>query len=141
MNRRPTGVTLLALFILGLALWNGLRLVQAIVFWHILKEYQVEPGQLYIAISGGFWLLAWLSNVLGLWLGNAWGWFSTLGSMVGYGAWYWFDRLVIQKPNTNWQFALLATVIFILIFTVLFHRNAIHFFFPTSTRWREKQNK
>lgn len=131
-NRRPISVTLLALFVLGLALWNGLRLVQAIVFWSILKEYQAEPGPLYAAISGGFWLLVGLSIVWGLWQGKAWAWFAALGSAAGYASWYWFDRLVLQEPHSNWPFALVSTVIFISFFSVLFFRGTIRFFYHKS---------
>lgn len=127
-NRRPTGVTLLALFILGMALWNGLRLVQAIVFWSIMKEYQAEPGPLYTSISGGVWLLAGLSIVWGLWKEKGWARFAALGSAAVYGFWYWFNRLVMQEPHSNWPFALMSTLISISFFSVLFRRSAIHFF-------------
>jgi hypothetical protein len=127
-NRRPTSVTLLALFVLGLAFWNGLRLVQAIIFWSILVEYQAAPGPLYAAIGGGVWLLAGLSIVWGMWQGKVWAWFAALGGLAGYVLWYWFDRLVLQEPHSNWPFALVSTFISILFFSVLFRGNAIHFF-------------
>jgi hypothetical protein len=131
-NRRPIVVTLLALFVLGLALWNGLRLIQSLVFWSILKEYQASPGPLYTAISGGVWLLAGLSTTWGLWQGKVWAWFTALGGVLGYASWYWSDRLVFQTPHSNWPFALAFTVISIAFFSVLFHRGAIHFFFQKS---------
>jgi hypothetical protein len=118
-NRRPTGVTLLALFVLGLALWNGLRLEKAIVFWSILKEYQTKPGPLYAAISGGIWLLTGLSIVWGLWQGKNWAWFSALIGAGGYGSWYWFDRLVLQEPHSNWSFALAFTILLAGFFTFI----------------------
>ncbi len=131
-NRRPTSVTLLALFVLGLALWNGLRLAQVIIFWSILQEYQAEPGPLYAAISGGFWLLVGLPIVWGLWRGKAWARLAALGGAAVYGSWYWFDRLVLQEPHANWPFALVSTVIFISSFSVLFRRGASHFFHQKS---------
>jgi hypothetical protein len=130
--RRPPSITLLALFILGLSLWNGLRLVQAIAFWSILKEYQATPGPLYTATSGGFWFLVGLFIVWGLWQGKAWAWSSALGGTLGYGFWYWFDRLVFQEPHSNWHFALASTVILILFFIVLFSHSVIIFFFQRS---------
>jgi hypothetical protein len=128
-HRRPTSVTLLSLFILGLSLWNGLRLVQAIAFWSILEEYQASPGPLYIAISGGTWLLTGLFIVWGLWRGKVWAWIAALGSMLSYGTWYWFDRLVLQEPHSNWPVALVFTVIFISFFSVLLRHRTIAFFF------------
>ncbi len=128
-NHRPIRVTLLALLSLAIAIWNGLRLEQALVFWSILKEYQAEPGPLYTAICGGFWLLAGLFIVWGLWWGKAWAWFAALGGAAGYGSWYWFGRLVLQKPHSNWPFALVTTVIFLfIILLILFSSRDRKFF-------------
>jgi hypothetical protein len=120
---------MLALFVLGLALWNGLRLIQAIGFWSIIIEYRGEPGPLYVAIFGGFWFLAGLSITWGLWQRKTWAWFGALGGAVGYGFWYWFDRLVFQKPHSNWPFALASTVFFVLCFSIMLRRGVIQFFF------------
>jgi len=99
--------------------WNGLRLGSAIFFWKTLAEYGAHP--LYIAISGGAWLIVGLLLVWGLWWGKTWGWIAAIGSTAGYIAWYWLDRLVLQKPHANWPFALTATVITLLIiFPILF---------------------
>jgi hypothetical protein len=127
-TRRPIGVYFLSLFILCLSLWNGLRLIQAIHFWPILNEYKAYPGPLYVAISGGLWLLVGLFLLWGFWRGRRWAWFSTLGSVVIYTAWYWSDRLILQEPHPNWPFALLSTVISILFFGILFRRKTLSFF-------------
>jgi hypothetical protein len=111
INHRPIRVTLLIWLTLVLALWNGLRLVQAIIFWSILKKYQAAPGLLYIAISGGFWLLAALFIFKGIWQGKTWAWAGTFGFVVGYGSWYWFDRLVLEEPHANWPFVMAFTVL------------------------------
>jgi hypothetical protein len=108
-NRRPTSITLLVLLILGLALWNGLRLSQAIFFWKTLQEYGASPW--YIAISGGFWLLAGLALTWGAWIGKPWAWVTFIGGALGYGFWYWIDRLVLQLQHANWPFALAFTVL------------------------------
>jgi hypothetical protein len=118
-NQKPTGVTFIELFVLGVALWNGLRLVQAIIFWSVLKEYQAEPGTLYIAISGGFWSLAALFILKGIWQGKTWAWVGTIGFAVGYGLWYWFDRLVLEEPHANWPFALAFTVLLVGLFAFI----------------------
>jgi len=131
-NRRPTSITLLALFVLGLALWNGLRMTKAIVFWSIMKEYNAKPGPLYVALGGGFWLVTGLTIAWYLWRGKAWAWFAALGSTVGYGTWYWFDRLVFQEPHSNRSFALISTILLILFFSVLFHRGVTHYIYQKS---------
>jgi len=131
-NQRPSAVTLLALIILGFALWNGIRLVQAIVFWSILIEYISVPGPLYIAISGGIWLGIGLIIVLGIRQGKGWAWIAALCSVVCYGAWYWIDKLVLQESRANWQFALASTGFFILLLGILFLRGTTHFFYNNS---------
>ncbi len=131
-NRRPTSVTLLALFSLALALWNGLRLVQAISFWNIIIEYEGKPGPLYLAISGGLWFIAGLSIAWGLWQRKTWAWFAAVFGFGGYGSWYWFDRLFLQEPHSNWPFALASTVFFLSCLGMMLRRSVILFFFQKS---------
>ena len=128
-NPRPTRVTLLAWLAFAIALWNGIRLVQAIIFRSVLKEYQAAPGPLYAAVSGGFWLLTGLAIAWGLWRGKSWAWFATLGGAAGYGSWYWFDRLILQKPHSNGPFALVTTVVILfVILLILFSPRARKYF-------------
>jgi hypothetical protein len=131
-HRRPTSITLLSFAIVGLALWNGLRLIQAIAFWSILKEFHSNPGPLYLACSGGIWLLFGSSIALGLWKGKEWAWFTTLGGGFLYTCWYWFDRLVLQEHHSNWPFALGFNGLILLSFGLLFRHSVIHFFFSKS---------
>jgi hypothetical protein len=124
---RPTGITILAIFILWFAAWNGLRLSEAIFFWKTLEQYGAYS--LYISISGGVWLIAGLFLIWGLWQGKAWGWLSALGGTFGYTVWYWIDRLALQKPHSNWPFALIENIIFLIgILIILFSRRTKCFF-------------
>jgi hypothetical protein len=113
---RPRRVTILALLSFWISIWNGVRLVEAIVFWKTLKSYGINP--LYIAISGGTWLISGVLLGLGMWRGKVWSWAASFGGAVGFASWYWFDRLVFQEPRTNWPFALGLTV-FSLLFVAL----------------------
>lgn len=131
-NHRPTCLTLLALLSLAIAAWNGLRSVQSIIFWSILKEYQAAPGPLVGTISGAGWFLIGVSITWGLWHGKSWAWFSALGGALGYGFWYWFDRLILQGTHSNWLFALVITIISLSFLSVLFRRGTILFFLQKS---------
>ena len=127
MEKRPFRVICLVLIVAFYTAWNGLRLGETIFFWKTLGQYGAHP--LYIAISGTVWLIAGLLIVWGLWLGKAWGWAAALGGTVGYTTWYWYDRLVVQKPHANWPFVLIGNIIFLLlIFTILFSRKTRRFF-------------
>ena len=126
VTQRPLRINLLALLVLALAAWNGLRLGEAIFFWKTLENYGAHP--LYIAISGGVWFIAGLLLGWGLWLGKPWAWAATLGGTVSYVAWYWFDRLVLQEPHANWPLVLIANIVFlILIFSILFSHKTRRF--------------
>ena len=120
MGRRSVSVTLLSIFNLVVSSWNGLRLVQGIIFWSVMQSYKARLGPIYIIISGGIWLVIGLVISWGLWERKSWAWFATIASTLIYGIWYWFDRLILQKPHDNWSFALTITLVFIVFsFSVL----------------------
>jgi hypothetical protein len=108
--KRPSGVTLLVLILALPAVSSVLRLSTALFFWKALEEYRASP--LYIAISGGFWLLAALLLINGIWKGRIWACIGVIVGAIGYGSWYWLDRLVVQIPHANWLFALVLTILF-----------------------------
>ena len=137
VNGRPLRIYFLILLVVGVIAWNGLRLGEAIFFWKTLEEYGAHP--LYIAVSAGVWLIAGLMLVPSLWIGKAWGWAAVLGGSVGYIAWYWFDRLVLQKPHANWPFVLIAQIVFLLIiFIILFSRKTKFYFERDSNERKSK---
>jgi len=113
---RPIAVTALALLVLTLSAWNGLRLGAAIASWQVLIEYGAKP--LYIAISGSAWALAGIPLFVGIWRGVAWARKMAYITAAGYASWVWFDRLVLQTPHANWPFALAVTVA-LLSFTII----------------------
>lgn len=113
---RPGRVTILAILSFWISIWNGVRLVDAILFWKTLKSYGISP--LYIAISGGTWLITGVFLGLGVGRGKVWSWAASFGGAAGFASWYWFDRLVLQEPRANWPFALGLTI-FSLLFVAL----------------------
>jgi hypothetical protein len=124
---RSIGVSILVIFVLLLAAWNGLRLGETIFFWKTLEGYGARP--LYIALTGAVWLIAGFLLARGLWLGKAWGWAAAIGGTIGYTTWYWFDRLIMQEPHANWPFVLIVNIVFLLIiFMILFSPTTRHFF-------------
>jgi hypothetical protein len=124
---RPFSVTILALFVFCLALWNGLRLGDALYFWKTLAVYNANP--LYLSISGGVWLILGLFLAWNLWSGKIIGPVAGLLGALGYTAWYWFDRLFLQEPHSNWSFALIANfVLLLMILLILFSPRSKRFF-------------
>ena len=126
-NKRPVELTILEILFLLFAAWNGLRLGESIFFWKTLAEYGAY--QLYIALTGGFWLIAALLLFWAFWRGKTWGRAAAFAGTLGYSAWYWFDRLVLQKPHANLSFVVVANIVFLLlVLTILFSRKTRRFF-------------
>jgi hypothetical protein len=124
---RPISISILVLIILWLAIWNGLRLGEAIFYWNIYKAYNTYP--LYISISGGIWFIIGLFLAWSLWQGRRWGRVAVICASAGYVAWYWFDRLVLQEPHANWPFVLVANIIILfLISSILFSRRTRRYY-------------
>ena len=115
--KRPLRIFFLAIVVLAGATWNGFRLGEAIFFWKTLDKYGAHPQ--YIAISGTLWLFIGLVVLIGIWLGKTLGWAAAIGCIVGYNIWYWFDRLVMQKPHANWSFVLVANFALLIIILML----------------------
>jgi hypothetical protein len=118
-NPRPKRVTFLAILALIIAIFNSIRIGESIFFWRILIEYE---GQfLYTLLSGAVWLLSGFFLVWGLWTGKSWAWGAALGLFTAYPAWYWLDRMLVQRPHTNWLFSLFLTVIFLCVVLLILY--------------------
>jgi len=116
--KRPFSATILLWLVLILITWSGLRLLSAIQWWGTLLEFASPPGPLYIAISGGLWLIAGIILLWGMWRIKAWIRHALLGTGAGFTVWYWGDRLLIQSAHENWPFATGATILLLIIVIV-----------------------
>lgn len=116
--KRPFSVTILLWLVLSLTVWSGLRLASAILWWGTLLEFASPPGPLYIALSGAVWLGAGIGLFWGMWQAKPWIQIALLGVAAGLSVWYWCDRLLLQTPRENWPFALLATVLVLIVLSV-----------------------
>ena len=126
-NPQPIGIAMLAIIFFGVAVWNGLRMGEAIFFWSTQEEYGVNFQ--YIGISGGFWLIVGILLAIGLLQGKTWGRKAALAGTLGYTSWYWFDRLILQRPHANWPFVLTVNILLLAsIFIILFSRRTKGFF-------------
>lgn len=116
--KRPFSVTILLWLVLSLTAWSGLRLYSAIQWWNVLLEFASRPGPWYIAISAVTWLIVSVTLLWGMWQAKAWARYALLGAGASFTVWYWCDRLLLQMSSTNWPFALLATVLLLIILSV-----------------------
>jgi hypothetical protein len=116
--RRPFSVTILLWLVLSLTAWSSLRLYSAIRWWNVLLEFASPPGPWYIAVSAAVWLIVSIALLWSMWQAKAWARYALLGTGAGFAVWYWCDRLLLQTPGANWLFALLATILLLIILSV-----------------------
>jgi hypothetical protein len=130
--KRPFGIKILALVIFFVAIGNGLRLGEAIYFWKILAQYHANAP--YIAISGGIWLLLALVLAIAILLGKAWAWAMSIVGAIGYGSWYWIDRLFVQLPHANWLFMLVFSALLTGLLSLILFNDKTRLYFKRSLR-------
>ena len=116
--KRPFSVTVLLWLVLSLTAWSGLRLYSAIQWWSTLREFASPPGPWYIVISAGIWLAVSIVLLWGIWQQKTWVRYALLGAGTGFIVWYWCDRYIFQMPNEDWLFALLGTILFMVVLSV-----------------------
>lgn len=104
--------------LLWLALTNGLRLAGAVRGWEWLNTLAIQPGPLYIALTGGIFAAGFLLASAGLLTRRAWSRPVTLAVVGLYAAWLWIDRLLVAQSwsDSGWPFALGATLVLV-VFT------------------------
>jgi hypothetical protein len=116
--RRPFSVTILLWLVLSLTVWSGLRLATAIQWWRTLLEFATPPGPIYIAVSGGIWLVVGIALLWGMWRIRVWVRYALIGAGAGFTAWYWCDRLLLQSARENWPFTTGATILLLIVVIV-----------------------
>ena len=107
MPRRPRLVTTLAVLVLILAVWNGVRFYSALQSWSLLTELRAHPGPFYIALTGLLWAAAGLTLFRGLWVGRSWAQKGARIYFALYLAYFWVDRLLFRPAERAQNYALL----------------------------------
>lgn len=99
-----------------------MRLGAAVAFWSVLNRYPMRGGPLYVAFSGAFWLICTVGALWGIGMRRRWGQQAVIGVCSGYFLWYWLDRLLLRFPYPNWPFALILSVVLLLVaLSMVFH--------------------
>jgi hypothetical protein len=118
----------LLLLIIGfvlLSIYGWLRFQQSLALWDILRQIEMWPGPLYLAISGAVWGLTGLAAGLGLFFRRSWAANWARGSILFLAVWYWFDRQVLaqsEAARSNQIFMALLTA-FVIAYTYLVLRH------------------
>lgn len=118
-TKRPKCVTILAVLVLYIAVFNFTRFYQAIQRWPLLQQL-LPFSPVYMVISGLIWSLFGLVVFWALWRGTAWAPRITIVSTILYLLYFWFDRLLMPnypQRNANAYFNLVIWI-GILVFTM-----------------------
>jgi hypothetical protein len=105
------------ILLLGLALFslNGwLRMAGSFAYWYWLAAANIQPGPLYLLISGVLWGAAGLFALVWIALRRPHYRLVGIAVVLMYAVTYWADRLLIRNPETN-----LPNIIFAALFTLL----------------------
>lgn len=120
---RTIELWVLVLILLVGALDGFLRLQAAVYAWKVLTDIGIDPGPLYLAVTGGVWGLVLLAAAVGLFFRQRWAPRFTRVTVVVLALAYWIDRLAFSHSadtQVNWPFTLAATLILLaFVFSVL----------------------
>ena len=96
---RPTSVTLLAVGVFCLAVFNLLGLMSGIQRYAFVSQLPVNVSPAYLIISHALWSLIFGGVGFGLWRLKQWGRLGALAALSLYAAQGWFDRLVLSRAD------------------------------------------
>ena len=129
-QKRPFGVTLLLWLVLSLSAWGAVRLLGAFRWWKILDEFGARPGALYLSITGAGWILAGGVLLWSLFSGKSWTRLAIPASIFLWVMEYWIERMFFESPRANFPFALIASILLLVVtFVSAFNRKTKRFFF------------
>ena len=133
MTARPKlrfRITLLMALVLIVTVLSAVRLLTAIAWQKTLVTYVPAGLVVYTALTGAFWTLVGLGIIWAFRRRVRYLRAILLGSVTGYAAWSWLDRLFIQSSlRNNWPFDLLMTILLVAFAAavVLDRRNQSYF--------------
>lgn len=126
LRPRPKRSFWLKVLVAGMLIFSAtgwLRLQQSLAEWNFLREIGLQPGPLYLALTGGLTGACGLAAGVGVWLRQRWAFTFTRVFIVAWQAWSWIDRLWLAQVETarvSWPFSLGATLLVLLfVFAVL----------------------
>jgi len=123
---RPTSVTILALAVLCLSLFNVLGVVSGIQRYAFLSQLPLSLPPVYRLGSRAVWSVAFGGLAVGLWRLKQWSRVGTLAAFTLYVAQSWFDRFFFSRSDFAREtipFSLALTAIgLVLVWGILLRR-------------------
>ena len=114
-RRRPFGVTLLLWLVLSLSAWGLVRLLAALRWWNLLYEFEASLSPLILSMTGALWLLVGGVLLWGLFSGRSWTYRAIPLSVALWLMEYWIERWLLESARANLPFALIASLLLLLV--------------------------
>lgn len=112
--KRPHSVTILALGVLIITVFFGVRVNQALRLQDFIQDLAPSVSPAYLVLTGLVFSLAGLPVIFGLWTGKHWAISAAKRFFVALVVYYWLDTIffvVSDSVRGNWPFALGATFV------------------------------
>ena len=127
--KQPFGVTLLLWLVLSLSVWGVVRLTGAFRWWNVMSEFGPRLGPLYLSITGAGWILIGGVLLWSIFSGKSWARLAIPAAIFLWIAEYWVERLFFEAPRENFPFALIASILLVIVTLVsAFNRKTKRFF-------------
>ena len=114
-SRRPFSVTLLMWAVLSLSAWGVIRLLAALRWWDVLYEFKASLSPLYLSITGAGWCVAGGVIIWGTVSGKTWSRLAIPAAVLLWLSEYWIERLFFQSSRANLSFALIVSVLLLVV--------------------------
>jgi hypothetical protein len=128
-QKRPFSVTLLLWLVLSLSAWGAVRLFAAFLWWSVLNEFGARLSPLYLSITGAGWIVVGGVLLWSFFSGKLW---VRLAIPISIFLWvieYWVERMFFEAPRANFFFALIASIILLIVtFVSAFNQKTKKFF-------------
>jgi hypothetical protein len=101
--------------VLSLSAWGVVRLIAALRWWDVLKEFGASLSPLYLSMSGAGWAMIGIVLLWGIFSGKPW---TRLAIPISIFLWlmgYWVERLFFESPRANLPFALMASILLLAV--------------------------
>jgi hypothetical protein len=131
-RKRPFSVTLLIWLVLSLSAWGVVRLLAVLRWWDVLNEFDARLGPRYLSITAAGWIVVGGGLLWGLFSGKRWTPVAILISILLWLMEYWVERIFFESPRANFSFALIASLLLLIMALVSTHNRQTRKFFIRS---------
>ena len=97
--KRPFAVTLLALCVLLLAVWNAWQTLRAVQQYDLMQSLGLSTPAVLLVVTGVTWAVGFGLAAWGLWRLKAWGRWWMLIAIVVYQLQIWLERLTLVRTS------------------------------------------